>query len=51
VAPAVLSPEDRCAPSCSTAPAVSAYRLPLAGFGTAVDRVRAGQGINWHIRP
>jgi 2-desacetyl-2-hydroxyethyl bacteriochlorophyllide A dehydrogenase len=25
--------------------------LPLDGFGEAVDRVRAGQGIKWHIRP
>ena len=31
--------------------ALLAEPLPLAGFGTAVDRVRAGQGINWHIRP
>jgi 2-desacetyl-2-hydroxyethyl bacteriochlorophyllide A dehydrogenase len=25
--------------------------LPLDGFGEAVDRVRGGQGIKWHIRP
>jgi 2-desacetyl-2-hydroxyethyl bacteriochlorophyllide A dehydrogenase len=25
--------------------------LPLADFGTAVARMRAGQGIKWHIRP
>ncbi len=25
--------------------------LPLEGYGDAVDRVRAGQGIKWHIRP
>jgi NADPH2:quinone reductase len=25
--------------------------LPLAEFGAAVDHVRAGQGIKWHIRP
>jgi threonine dehydrogenase-like Zn-dependent dehydrogenase len=25
--------------------------LPLEKFGTAVDNVRAGQGIKWHIRP
>ena len=31
--------------------ALLAEPLPLAGFGTAVDRVRAGQGIKWHIRP
>jgi 2-desacetyl-2-hydroxyethyl bacteriochlorophyllide A dehydrogenase len=31
--------------------ALLAEPLPLAGFGTAVDRVRSGQGIKWHIRP
>ncbi len=31
--------------------ALLAEPLPLAGFGTAADRVRAGQGIKWHIRP
>jgi threonine dehydrogenase-like Zn-dependent dehydrogenase len=31
--------------------ALLAEPLPLARFGTAVDRVRAGQGIKWHIRP
>ena len=25
--------------------------LPLEGFGEAVNRVRGGQGIKWHIRP
>jgi hypothetical protein len=25
--------------------------VPLGGYGAAVDRVRAGQGIKWHIRP
>jgi type II secretory pathway predicted ATPase ExeA len=25
--------------------------LPLEQFGEAVNRVRAGQGIKWHIRP
>lgn len=25
--------------------------LPLDGFGEAVNRVRSGQGIKWHIRP
>jgi 2-desacetyl-2-hydroxyethyl bacteriochlorophyllide A dehydrogenase len=25
--------------------------LPLEQFGEAVDRVRSGQGIKWHIRP
>jgi threonine dehydrogenase-like Zn-dependent dehydrogenase len=25
--------------------------LPLEGFGAAVDHVRAGHGIKWHIRP
>jgi threonine dehydrogenase-like Zn-dependent dehydrogenase len=25
--------------------------LPLEGYGDAVDRIRAGQGIKWHIRP
>jgi threonine dehydrogenase-like Zn-dependent dehydrogenase len=25
--------------------------LPLEGFGEAVNRVRSGQGIKWHIRP
>jgi threonine dehydrogenase-like Zn-dependent dehydrogenase len=25
--------------------------LPLEGFGAAVDNVRAGHGIKWHIRP
>ncbi len=25
--------------------------LPLEGFGDAVNRVRSGQGIKWHIRP
>jgi NADPH2:quinone reductase len=25
--------------------------LPLEGYGDAVDRVRAGQGIKWHVRP
>jgi len=30
--------------------ALLAEPLPLAGFGTAVDRVRAGQEIKWHIR-
>jgi len=25
--------------------------LPLEGFGAAVDHVRAGEGIKWHIRP
>ena len=25
--------------------------LPLAEFGEALRRVRAGQGIKWHIRP
>ncbi|HLQ55904.1 MAG TPA: zinc-dependent alcohol dehydrogenase family protein [Streptosporangiaceae bacterium] len=25
--------------------------LPLEQFGEAVDRVRAGQGIKWHLRP
>jgi threonine dehydrogenase-like Zn-dependent dehydrogenase len=25
--------------------------LPLEGFGDAVNRVRGGQGIKWHIRP
>ena len=25
--------------------------LPLEGFGEAVDRVRGGPGIKWHIRP
>jgi NADPH2:quinone reductase len=25
--------------------------VPLGGYGTAVDRVRGGQGIKWHIRP
>jgi NADPH2:quinone reductase len=25
--------------------------LPLEGFGEAVNRVRSGQGIMWHIRP
>jgi 2-desacetyl-2-hydroxyethyl bacteriochlorophyllide A dehydrogenase len=25
--------------------------LPLDGYGDAVDRVRAGQGIKWHVRP
>jgi 2-desacetyl-2-hydroxyethyl bacteriochlorophyllide A dehydrogenase len=25
--------------------------LPLEQFGQAVDRVRAGQGIKWHVRP
>jgi threonine dehydrogenase-like Zn-dependent dehydrogenase len=25
--------------------------LPLDGYGDAVDRIRAGQGIKWHIRP
>lgn len=25
--------------------------LPLAGYGEALQRVRAGQGIKWHIRP
>jgi threonine dehydrogenase-like Zn-dependent dehydrogenase len=25
--------------------------LPLDGYGDAVNRIRAGQGIKWHIRP
>ena len=25
--------------------------LPLEMFGEALNRVRAGQGIKWHIRP
>jgi 2-desacetyl-2-hydroxyethyl bacteriochlorophyllide A dehydrogenase len=25
--------------------------VPLGGYGAAVDRVRGGQGIKWHIRP
>jgi hypothetical protein len=25
--------------------------LPLDGFGEALRRVRAGEGIKWHIRP
>ena len=25
--------------------------LPLSGYGAAVDRVRGGQGIKWHVRP
>lgn len=25
--------------------------LPLAQFGAAVDQVRAGRGIKWHVRP
>jgi NADPH2:quinone reductase len=25
--------------------------LPLEGYGAAVDRIRAGQGIKWHLRP
>jgi threonine dehydrogenase-like Zn-dependent dehydrogenase len=25
--------------------------LPLEQFGEAVNRVRSGQGIKWHIRP
>jgi len=25
--------------------------LPLERWGEAVDRVRSGQGIKWHIRP
>jgi NADPH2:quinone reductase len=25
--------------------------LPLEQFGEAVNRVRTGQGIKWHIRP
>jgi threonine dehydrogenase-like Zn-dependent dehydrogenase len=25
--------------------------LPLEGFGAAVEHVRAGRGIKWHIRP
>ena len=25
--------------------------LPLEEFGEALRRVRAGQGIKWHIRP
>ena len=25
--------------------------LPLDDFGAAVDHIRAGQGIKWHIHP
>jgi NADPH2:quinone reductase len=25
--------------------------VPLSGYGVAVDRVRGGQGIKWHVRP
>jgi 2-desacetyl-2-hydroxyethyl bacteriochlorophyllide A dehydrogenase len=25
--------------------------LPLEGYGDAVDRIRAGQGIKWHLQP
>ena len=25
--------------------------LPLEMFGEALNRVRAGQGIKWHLRP
>ncbi len=31
--------------------ALLAEPLPLEQFGEAVDRLRAGQGIKWHIRP